>query len=105
MRFLLRLMSLLFLAAAVMVGVIDSIQSVAGENLQLTTLSSTLFAINPGILPSLQHYTEQNLPNGSWAFLTNWLFLQPGVIVFLLVSLLLWILAYKREPVAGRFAA
>ena len=103
MRFLLRFLSLLFLAAGVIVGIIDSIQSVAGETVALTPLGAALFSINPQILATTESYFRAHISAYAWDTLVEWMLLQPAFLVFLALSLLFWAIAYKREP-AGRFA-
>lgn len=105
MRFVLRFFSLLFLAAAVIVGIIDSIQSVASETVALTPLGAALFSVNPGILAAAETYFQTHISAAFWDSVVEWILLQPAVVVFLILSLLLWLIAYKREPAAGRFAA
>lgn len=103
MRFLLRFVSLLFLAAAIIVGIIDSIQSVAGEAVTLTPLGAALFSINPQILAATEAYFRAHISAQLWDSAVEWLLLQPAFGVFLLLSLVFWLIAWKREP-AGRFA-
>lgn len=104
MRLLLRFLSLLFLAAAVIVGVIDSIQSVAAETIALTPLGAALFSINPQILAATEAYFRAHVSARVWDTAVEWILLQPAFVIFLALSLALWLIAYKREP-AGRFAA
>lgn len=105
MRFILRFFSLVFLAAAVIVGIIDSIQSVASGNILLTPLGTALFSVNPGILAAAETYFQAHVSAAFWSTFVEWMLLQPAVIVFLILSLLFWAIAFKREPVAGRFTA
>src|SRR6218665_928258 len=102
MRFLLRFLSLLFLVAAVMTGIVDSIQSVASEAVVIMPFGAAIFSINPDILASAETYALANLPPFVWNGLAEWLLLQPAFAVFLFLSFLLWALAFKREPLAGR---
>jgi hypothetical protein len=105
MRFILRFFSLLFLSAAVIVGIVDSIQSVASESVALTPLGAALFSINPGILAAAETYFQTHISASVWDGVVEWVLLQPAIVVFLILSLLLWLVAFKREPAAGRFAA
>jgi hypothetical protein len=104
-RFLLRFLSLLFLVAAVMVGIIDSIQSVAGENIYLTPFGAALFTLNPNIVASAQAFLESRFPPFVWNTAIAWILTQPAFLIFLILSFLCWVVAYKRQPAAGRFAA
>jgi len=103
MRLLLRFLSLLSLAAAIIVGIVDSIQSVAGETVALTPFGAALFSINPGILDTTEAYFRAHISAYAWDTIIEWLLLQPAVMVLLAVSLILWLVAYKREA-PGRFA-
>jgi hypothetical protein len=103
MRLLLRFLSLLFLAAAVIVGIVDSIQSVAGETVAMTPLGAALFSINPQILATAETYFQAHISAYVWDTLIEWMLLQPAFVVFLILSLIFWVVAYKREP-GGRFA-
>jgi hypothetical protein len=101
MRFLLRFLSLVFLAAAVIVGIIDSIQSVAGETVALTPFGSALFTINPKILGLTEAYVRGHLSPALWDVGAEWLLQQPAFAVFLALSLMLYAIAYKREQPGG----
>ena len=105
MRFVLRFFSLLFLAAAVIVGIIDSIQSVASETVALTPLGAALFSVNPEILATAETYFQTHISAAVWDSVVEWILLQPAAVVFLILSLLFWLIAHKRLPAAGRFAA
>lgn len=104
MRFLLRFLSLMSLAAAVIVGIVDSIQSVAGGTVALTPFGAALFSINPQILVTTEAYFRAHISAYFWDTVMEWLLLQPAVMVLLVLSLIFWLAAYKREA-PGRFAA
>ena len=105
MRFLLRFLSLLCLVAAVMTGIIDSIQSVASQAVVIMPFGAAIFSINADILVAAESYAVANLPPFIWNGIAEWLLLQPAFAVFLFLSFLFWALAFKRQPLAGRFAA
>lgn len=104
MRFLLRFVSLLFLAAAVIVGIVDSIQSVAGETVALTPLGAALFTLDPDLLAAAERYFQSHVSAYVWNTLIEWMLIQPAFAVFLVLALLFWLVAYKNAP-AGRLAA
>lgn len=104
MRFLLRFLSLIFLVAAVITGIIDSIQSVASETVVVTPFGAALFSVNPEILATAESWSLANLPAWMWNTFAEWTLLQPAFAVFLSLSFVLWAVAFKREPMAGRFA-
>ena len=105
MRFLLRFLSLIFLVAAVISGIIDSIQSVASEAVVVTPFGAAIFSINPEILAAAEVWSLTNLPAWVWNIFAEWTLLQPAFAVFLFLSFLFWAVAFKRESAAGRFAA
>ena len=105
MRFLLRFLSLAFLVAAVMTGIIDSIQSVASEMVVVTPFGASIFSVDPEILAAAETWSLAHLPAWMWNTFAEWTLLQPAFAVFLFLSFTLWAVAFKREPAAGRFAA
>ena len=105
MRMLLRFLSVLSLIAAVVAGVADTVQSFAAD-LPVMTPGLTLmqFAL-PGAYERIENYAA-TLPSG--ATLARWFELamsQPAFGLLLALSLLFWIVAYKKPKPAGRFAA
>jgi len=105
MRFLLRLASLVALAAAVIAGTIDSIQSVAASAVVVTPISDAWQDVSPTTLTSLQTSLSYYIHPRFYAFIFQWLMLQPAFAVFLVIALLLWMIGYKKPPIAGRFTA
>jgi hypothetical protein len=105
MRFLLRLASLVALAAAVIAGSIDSIQSVAASAVVMTPMADAWQDLSPSTLSALQSSISYYVHPRFYAFIFQWLMLQPAFAVFLILSLLLWMVAYKKPPIAGRFTA
>ena len=105
MRFLLRLASLFALAVAVIAGTIDSIQSVASSQVVITPISDAWEEVSPSTLSALQSAVSYYVHPRFYAFIFQWLMLQPAFAVLLVLSLLLWMIAYKKPPVAGRFTA
>ena len=105
MRFLLRLASLFALAVAVIAGTIDSIQSVASSQVLMTPMSDAWQDVSPSTLTALQSSVSYYVHPRFYAFIFQWLMLQPAFAVFLMLALLLWMIAYRRPPIAGRFSA
>ncbi|MBX4889379.1 MULTISPECIES: hypothetical protein [Rhizobium] len=105
MRFLLRLASLVALAAAVIAGTIDSIQSVAASAVVMTPMSDAWQDVSPETLTSLQSALSYYIHPRFYAFIFHWLMLQPAFAVFLAIALLLWMIGYKKPQVSGRFIA
>lgn len=105
MRFLSRFLSLICLVAAVLAGVVDSVQSVASQTVSLTTFGSALFSLNPALLETMETYALTNFGPVVWNSTMAWILLQPAFAVLLVLSLIFWVVAFRREPAAGRFAA
>ncbi|TDH37956.1 hypothetical protein E2A64_02135 [Pseudohoeflea suaedae] len=105
MRFLLRFISLLFLVVAVITGVVDAIQTVAADKLNLTVLGEALDAFSPDSLNATQSFIQRSIHPLLWDPVIQWVLLQPAVAVFLTLSLVFYLLGYKRPKPAGRFAA
>jgi ABC-type multidrug transport system permease subunit len=105
MRFLLRLASLVALAVAVIAGTIDSIQSVAASAVVVTPMGDAWQELSPSSLLALQSSVSYYVHPRFYAFVFQWLMLQPAFAVFLAIALLLWMIGYKKPPVAGRFTA
>ena len=105
MRFLLRALSLLSLVLAVIAGTIDSIQSVAGSGVVLTSFGSAWQDMSGATLAALQAFTAEYLGEAGRDAVFGWLLFQPAFAVFLALSLLLWALGYRRANPLGHFAA
>ncbi|MCV9962277.1 hypothetical protein OIU34_10245 [Pararhizobium sp. BT-229] len=105
MRFLLRFASFLALVVGVLVASVDAIQSVSASQPVLTPLATAL-AAGGSSTQSLVEALERPHANGAFLDpLIRWSLQQPAFAFFLLVALLLWMIGYKRPPVAGRFSA
>ncbi|MDE1990923.1 MAG: hypothetical protein KGI75_00395 [Rhizobiaceae bacterium] len=104
MRFLLRFASLVALVVAVIAGTIDSIQSVAASAVVLTPMGDAWKDVSPGSLAGLQSMISYYVHPRIYDLVVQWLLFQPAFAVFLVISLLLWMIAYKKPPVAGRFS-
>lgn len=105
MRFIFRVLSLVALVLAVISGTVDSVQSVADSDVVLTPFGTAWQDVSPATLLSLQGFVEHNLNAGSWNLMVQWVLSQPAFAVFLAIALLMWMIGYRKEPAAGRFAA
>ncbi|PKA43991.1 hypothetical protein CWR43_06675 [Rhizobium sullae] len=105
MRFLLHVASLVALVVAVIAGTIDSIQSVAASAVVVTPMGGAWQDLSPSSLSALQSSVSYYVHPRFYAFVFQWLMLQPAFAVFLVIALLLWMIGYKKPPVAGRFTA
>lgn len=105
MRFVARVLSLIFLVFAVLAGLVDAIQSVAAGHLVLTPLFETWTVSSPDTLAFLQGQSDRYLPAMVWDVGVRWVLNQPACAVFLVVSLVFYLAGYRRARPAGRFAA
>jgi len=105
MRFVARMLSLIFLVLAVLAGLVDAIQSVAAGQFVLKPMIETWTLNSPDTLAFLEGLLAQYLPAPAWGRGVQWVLEQPTCAVFLLFSLLFYLVAYRRARPAGRFAA
>lgn len=105
MRFIARVFSLVLLAVAVIAGVIDAIHSVAAHRPVLTPLFEVWTLASPMTLDLVADLFGDHLPAWVWDPGALWLLAQPAFAVFLALSLLFWLIGYRRRKPAGRFAA
>ena len=105
MRFLLRFISMMFLVVAVITGVVDAIQTVAADRLNLTILGEAWYSFSPDSLNAAQAVVQRYVHPLLWDPVIQWVLLQPAAAVFLALSLVFYLLGYKRKKPAGRFAA
>ena len=102
MRLLLRLLSLAFLVLGVIAGTIDAVQSVAASRVTLTPLSDAWRDVSPATLEALTASLSA-LPIEMLSAAAGWLLGQPASIVLLVMSLLVYVIAYKRRKAQPRF--
>jgi hypothetical protein len=105
MRFLLRFASFLALVAGVLVASVDAIQSVSASQPVLTSLATALSAGGPSTQSLVEALERPHAGGPFWDPAIRWSLQQPAFAFFLLIALLLWMIGYKRPPVAGRFSA
>ena len=105
MRFFARVLSLIFLVLAVLAGLVDAIQSVAAEQLVLTPLFDMWSLNSPDTLAFVQSLVAQYAPAQVWDPGVVWVLGQPASAVFLVLSVLFYLAAYRRPKPAGRFTA
>lgn len=99
MRFLARFISLILLVAAVIVATLDAIQSVAVLDVTLMRLGDALVSLDQNLVIQVELAVMRNLPS-IWHPAFKWLLAQPTCAVFLTLSLLFWMLGYRRKKSA-----
>lgn len=105
MRFILRLISLFFLVVAVIAGVVDSIETVSAGVYTPTILGEAWFQFSPDTLNMMQATVQRYVHPALWDPVIQWILLKPAALVFLALSLIFYLLGYRRKNAAGRFAA
>jgi len=105
MRFVARVLSLIFLVFAVLAGLVDAIQTVAAGEVVLTPLLETWGLNSPDTLAFVENLFARNVPGPIWEQGAAWILGQPSSAVFLVLSLLFYLAGYRRPKPAGRFAA
>jgi hypothetical protein len=105
MRFLLRVVSFLLLVVGVLIASVDAIQSVSASEIVLTPLGVALASIGQSAVDTVQSLERPQAQSVLWGPPVRWLLVQPAFAVLLGIALLLWMLAYRRPAVAGRFSA
>jgi hypothetical protein len=104
-RLALRMMSLLLLCAGVIAAAVDTIASVSASRAILTPLSSVWSDVSPASLLALQEILASRFGAGAWLAFHDTLLPQPAFVVLFALSLVCWMLGYKKPSLAGRFAA
>ncbi|MDR6755281.1 hypothetical protein J2Y48_000554 [Mycoplana sp. BE70] len=104
-RFVFRLLSLITLAMAIMAATLDAIQSVAASEPVLTPLAVAWTAASPQSIAFVADTIMNRLSPLLWDPVALWVLSQPAAAVLLALSLLFWMVGYKRQPFAGRFTA
>ena len=103
---LVRLVGLLFLAAALAAVVVDGARSIAVSSLTMTPLGTTWFALSPQSLAAAQAAVHQSVEPvlGSWVWnpVIQWVLLRPTWLVFGVAALVLLLAA--RRPRRRRAA-
>ena len=105
MRFLLRAISLLALIVAVISAVVDAIRSLAASEIVITPLGAAWYSFSPDTLNLAQALIQRNVHPYIWDPIVQWILLQPTWGVFLTLSLIFYLITWRRPRPAGRFAA
>ena len=100
-RFLLRFVGLILLAAAFILVVYDGTKSIAGNSLSLTTVQALWELVNPASLARLKPMVEPYARGLLWDPLTISFLAAPAWSVLGVVGILLLFLGRKRKPLIG----
>lgn len=104
MRFLLRFLSLVSLAAATIAGTIDSIQSVAASLVVITSFGDSWKSVSPSTFAKWSPLFSQAGKPHFYDSAAQWVLLQPAFAVLLAVSLFLWMLGYRKVSISPGLA-
>ena len=96
-RAILRLFSLVALAVAVILAVLDATRSIAAGEITLTPVGTSWAALSPSSLEALERAITANLPFFIWDPLTTGLLRQPGFVVLAVLALLLALAGRRRQ--------
>ena len=105
MRAILRFFSIVCLAAAVIAGVADTVQSFAVDRVVLTQGTTVWQFFSPEAYLSARDVLAAQTAGRELAGAMDFVFLQPAFALFLGLSLVFWMLGNRRPKPAGRFAA
>ncbi len=105
MKAIFRFISFLCLAAAVGVGVFDSIRSVATSSVDMMSARDVWFQVFPTSLAMAKAGVEHYIHPEAWRWLENGLAMVPAFAILLGLSLLFWMAGYRKRRTLGRFSA
>lgn len=98
-------LSVLALVAAIVAGVLDSIQSVSDSSVVLTSLGNAWLNLDPESLALAEIYAETYIRSDIWRPFVAPVLAQPAFATFLAIALLFWMAGYRKPRFAGRFSA
>ena len=94
-RSFLRLLSMVALAVAVIMAVLDATRSIAAEALVTTPLATSWAALSPATLAGFEDLVSGNLPAFFWDPVALALLGLPGFVVFAGLALLLSVAGHR----------
>jgi hypothetical protein len=101
---LFRFLSLLFLMAAIAAATVDSILSVSASSLVLTTFEDDWSAFSPQSMALVKAWVEYYIHPVAWRSGAAVIIAQPAFAVLAGMSLLFWMIGYRRPGQAGLLA-
>lgn len=97
-RFLFRLLAMIALCVAVIMAVLDGARSVAASAIKLKPLGVSWYETSPETINLAQAIIQRYLLPVIWDPAMIWVLNQPGFAVMGVLSLLFYIIGYKRKP-------
>lgn len=107
MKSVFRFFSFAFLAAAILVGALDSIRSVSTSTVSIISLAAAWADIFPASLAMVEATVTHYIHPEAWRWVAMCLSGLPAFAVLLGFSLLCWMIGYTkpRRQIGHRFAA
>ncbi|MFD1744594.1 hypothetical protein ACFSE1_03890 [Rhizobium helianthi] len=97
MAFFFRFLSLLCLLAAIAAGTVDSIASVASSRVTLTSFETDWISLSASSLALVKQWVEYYIHPEVWRSGAALVIAQPAFAVLLGLSLLFWMIGYRRR--------
>lgn len=95
-RFLFRLLSMLALAVATIMAVIDATRTIAASGWLATPFGESWQAVSPATLEQARSAFETLLP-GAWAMVEATILAVPGFVVFAILALVFYVIGHRAE--------
>jgi hypothetical protein len=100
-RFLLRFLGLIALAAAFVLFVYDGTKSIASSEIRITQVGDVWSAIHQSSLLALQPAIEHHLGTWLWDPVMLKVLTQPAWVVLLIFGVILMLLGRRKKPLIG----
>ncbi len=104
-RFFFRFLSVVALAVAVILAVVDATRSIAASELVLTPLGTSWFAVSPESLNVAQALVQRYVFPVLWDPIIVTILTLPGFVVFLVLALLFYMIGRRPARRFGRVGA
>jgi hypothetical protein len=100
-RFLLRALGLLCLAAAFVFLVYDGTRSIAADTVIYTSVTELWTAVHASSLQQLKPFIEQHVGSWFWDRITTPFLEAPVAVVFAIIGAILVLLGRPKKPLIG----
>jgi hypothetical protein len=100
-RFLLRTLGLLFLAAAFIFLIYDGTRSIAANMLLYSKVDEIWSLVHQASLQQLEPLIEKNAPSWLWDPVTTTILDAPAIVVLAMVGAILIVLGRRKKPLIG----
>jgi hypothetical protein len=104
-RLVFRVLAMATLAVAVVLAVVDATRSVLADEIVLTPLGQTWYALSPDTLGLAQAAVQRHLHPAIWDPGAIWVLTMPGFAVTGVLALLFYAIGRRPARPAGRFTA